>query len=92
MINVSDLLKILEKIPLWKQLKELPAKIEDFERRLSALEKNLETDDSVKKCPKCGSKYFVLTDTKPNLHLGIVGVQDRQYTCEKCSYSEVESG
>ena len=41
MIAISDVLSILDKIPIWKTLKELPGKVETLERKINELEDKL---------------------------------------------------
>lgn len=39
-ISVSDVVKILEQIPIWKMLRDLPKRVIDLEARLKALEES----------------------------------------------------
>jgi hypothetical protein len=39
-ISVSDILKILDQIPIWKALRELPKRVTELETRLKAHEDN----------------------------------------------------
>ena len=87
MITVSDILKILDKIPIWKQLKDLPARIEALERRLEALEQD-RTAVKGEKCPSCGAYEFMVTATKPHPLMGEVGIKERTYTCSGCGFTE----
>lgn len=40
MFGVDDLLKLLDRVPLWKKISELPAKVEALEKRVAELENN----------------------------------------------------
>jgi hypothetical protein len=56
------MLALLDKIPIWKQLKELPQRVESLEKRIAELEnKPISTGDV---CPKCKNKTFELISTR----------------------------
>jgi predicted nucleic-acid-binding Zn-ribbon protein len=82
-------LSLLDKIPVWKQLKELPQKVESLEKRVAELEKNPASTDDI--CPKCKNNSYELISTKPHKHLGIVGVKDRLYRCSQCGFEEIKT-
>lgn len=46
MLSVDDLLKILDRIPLWKKLVNMLNKVEDLEKRVEKLEKLLQQQSS----------------------------------------------
>ncbi|MEQ1484783.1 hypothetical protein [Methyloglobulus sp.] len=86
MISVKDIMVILDKIPIWKQLIGLPSRIEALEKRVSELEsKGITTGDS---CPKCKAKTFELISTAPDPLFGEMGVQKRLYKCSACGFEE----
>ena len=86
MPSVTDILALLDKIPIWKDLKRMPARINELEKRLAALESKHEP--SLKTCPKCGTGTFALVSTERDPIFGEMGVQNRLYRCTECGFSE----
>lgn len=55
--SVSDIIKLLEQIPIWKQLKAIPQELEQLRRRVDALEAKLASPPAPgKECPACGAR------------------------------------
>jgi len=52
MIGMSDLIAILDKIPIWKTLKDLPGKVESLENKIAELETKLKLAPPPT-CPYC---------------------------------------
>jgi hypothetical protein len=89
LVSVKDIIVILDNIPIWKQLKELPAKLEALEKRVAELENKVTlTADN---CPKCKAKTFELLSTAPDPVFGEMGVQKRLYQCSACGFEESKS-
>lgn len=53
MFSVSDILKLLDQIPIWRSLKALPERVEALEQRISHLEAELERRPPPELCPLC---------------------------------------
>ncbi|MHB2265673.1 hypothetical protein [Aliihoeflea sp. PC F10.4] len=53
MFTVSDILKVLDQIPVWKSLKALPGKLDALEKRVSELEAELARRPAPEVCPLC---------------------------------------
>ena len=88
-VSVKDIISILDKIPIWKQLKELPGRVEELEQRLALLEnKPVSTGDI---CPKCKNETFELISTEPDPLMGQMGIQLRKYKCSSCNFEESKS-
>jgi len=88
-ISIGDMLALLDKIPIWKQLKELPEKIESLEKRIGELEnKPVPTGDV---CPKCKKETFELVSNKKHPTFGEVGVYERYYKCSNCEFEETKT-
>jgi hypothetical protein len=88
-ISISDMLALLDKIPIWKQLKELPQRVESLEKRIAELEnKPISTGDV---CPKCKNKTFELISTRKHPVFGDAGVHERFYKCSKCEFEETKT-
>lgn len=50
----KDINELLDRIPLWKQLQEVPKRMAALEDRVAELEKRLERAPG-EACPKCGA-------------------------------------
>jgi len=88
-INASDLLKILDLIPLWKKLKELPAKVEALEAKVADLERRgLPPAPAGKRCPFCGQNNFFVVKSEPDPIFGPLGGKKRTYRCSSCGQEE----
>lgn len=87
MIGVSDILKILDQVPLWKTLKALPQRIETLETRVAELEKAKSgpVKEPGEPCPSCGAHALRRTSTKRSEppH-GDLGFRDEVWTCTAC--------
>jgi hypothetical protein len=86
MIGTKDILAILEKVPLWRRLNELPAKIEELERRIALLEKRPELPI----CEACGIGHKRLSSvSEPSGHFAAFagsGMQVERYKCDNCGF------
>ena len=87
--SVKDIIAILDKVPLWKQLKELPGKVEALEKRVAELEGAPESTGEM--CPRCKRDTFELISTEPDPVFGQMGVQQRLYQCSSCAFEERKS-
>jgi uncharacterized protein with PIN domain len=88
-ITVSDLLKILDSIPVWKDLKALPGRLKSLEERVSALEhKPIASAPKGKRCPFCGEEAFFLEKSERDPIMGDVGVMLRTYKCRSCGQGD----
>jgi DNA-directed RNA polymerase subunit M/transcription elongation factor TFIIS len=85
MVSVSDLLTLLDKVPVWKRIKELPDRIVKLESRVSELEGKLGKPLSKDACPKCGERQFFVEHSRT---VGAVGLQERIYKCRACEFVE----
>lgn len=85
MAGLSDILSLLDKIPIWKRLTELPAKVEELEKRISALEER----PLLPICPSCGVGHVHLDRTEELggsfRRLGAAtGASIHVFKCDKC--------
>ena len=90
MISVSDILKILDKIPIWKELSKLPKKVEELENRVAMLEKALQ-NNSANVCPSCGAQTFRVIKSEPHPMVGQLGIVNRTYECSQCGFKETHT-
>ena len=82
--GVKDLISLLEQVPLWKRLSGMPARLEELERRVAALEER----PKLPICEKCGIGYMRLDRTEemggPFAVLGDSGAHIKIYKCDRC--------
>lgn len=84
MISVSDIVKLIEQVPLWKIIKELPKKVNELENRISLLEEKIDVGGgAAMACPKCGNKMAVISESEHGM-FGFAGVKTHTMKCEKC--------
>lgn len=88
MSTVSDILGLLDKIPIWKRLNSLPAEVEALQKRVLQLEQITSQPLSKDRCPKCGERRFFVESSKPHPIMGEMGVVIRTYKCGACGYQE----
>lgn len=88
MVGLADLNALLEKVPVWKRLVELPRYVNELEQRVRALEEKLGQPLSKEACPSCGEKAFFVTSSAPDPVMGEVGAMRRTYTCRACGFTE----
>jgi hypothetical protein len=81
-ISASDILKILDKLPLWKTLSTLPARLDALERRVAALEgASAKNQADAINCPACGGAMKFVAE-RPDPAFGRLGVKERDLRCE----------
>jgi hypothetical protein len=90
MSAIGDITKILEKIPLWKRLGELPEQVDALQARVAALEAELQKRPSLERCPICSAGDLKVTSVNPHPTLGAVGIQERTMRCDNadCGHTE----
>ena len=80
-----DIMKLLRSIPEWNDLRKIPVKIAELEKRLEALENQ---DKTLDMCPKCKQATYELISSIPHPIFGDVGSKLRTYKCKECNFSE----
>lgn len=84
---LEDMLKALERIPIWKRVAALPERHDSLEARVKALEEKL-AGPRADECPVCGARAFKRVGSKPHRAMGDLGVMDDQYMCAECNHEE----
>ena len=87
-ISVSDILKILDQIPIWKTLRELPKRMAEVESRLKALEERgaqKAPAPSALACPLCGGEMKV-TSESPHPEFDFAGLKVHAVECPTCGH------
>lgn len=89
MSTVSELMGLLEKIPQWKRLMELPSRLDALEKRIALLEKRFAGGAEV--CPRCSETDFRLISSRPHPVFGEMGTKERLYRCGQCGFEETKT-
>lgn len=85
---LEDVMKALERIPLWKRVSKLPEEVEALEKRVTELEARLSRAKG-DQCPKCREMAFTLESSVPMTGaLGRLGAMHDQYRCSACGYTD----
>ena len=84
---LEDVIKALERIPLWKRVSALPEEVESLRRRLEAVEAQL-AGKTGPQCPLCEAPGFKRTSSKPDPVMGDLGVIQDTFQCPNCGHSE----
>ena len=94
-LSVSDILKLLEQIPIWKNVRTLPERLAQLEDRVSALEAAAAEPARApgQPCPSCGA--YGLRRTKAVMSRGpfaAMGAKDEIWTCSECGQTDERRG
>ena len=82
-VSVSDMLKLLDKIPEWAGLKRMQARIDALEAKVAALAAQRAAADA---CPACGSALAFVSE-RPHPTFGRMGQRERTLKCSNCAYT-----
>ncbi len=90
MLTINELIKLLEKAPLWKRHAPLPDKVAELECRVAALETHLADRTSGAYCEHCGSGNVKRIGAVPDPAFGdVFGDKLPKYRCENCEQETV---
>lgn len=81
MVSVSDIVKLLDQVPIWKTIKALPKRVEELEARVAELEKTPKKANHLHTCAQCGAPADV-KEIRPHPIFGEVGLKVRTILCE----------
>ncbi len=89
MISVGDILKILDQIPIWKALREMPKRVAELEARVQKLEAEKAAappKPTGRECPMCGAEMKVLAETG-HPQFSFAGVKVHTMKCDVCEHT-----
>ena len=76
---IEDLLRALDRVPLWKRLGDIPVEVDDLKRRVGAVEEKLGHKWPPDVCKSCGARALRMTKS----------TADREvWTCAACNNVE----
>lgn len=83
--SASDILKLLEQVPVWKSLVTLPKRLADLEARVKAMEAagGGRAGPRANECPACGAT-MVFVEEKPDTIYGAAGGMTHLLRCDGC--------
>ncbi|PPU41192.1 hypothetical protein [Xanthomonas arboricola] len=84
---LEDVIKALERIPLWKRVSVLPDQVEQLQERVAALEAQLAGKPGAL-CPICNAAGFKRTRSREHPDFGFAGLKLDSYECAACGHSE----
>lgn len=85
-LSVSDAIKLLDEIPIWKAVTGLPKRVAELERKVAALEtvaSAAAAKPTGKECPICGATMKVIKEI-PDPHFAFAGMKVHQMQCNEC--------
>jgi len=89
MISVSDILKLLDQIPIWKAVSGLPRRVSELEKKVAELEGKIGDStpgfQSGRECPICGASMKVLGEF-PHPQFAFAGRKVHDMECPECGH------
>jgi predicted nucleic-acid-binding Zn-ribbon protein len=87
--GLSDLIALMDRWGIWKEVRTNADKVPELERRLAALEERLQRAPG-DACPKCGALEFRTEQVTPTKgHFSALNAKDRHLKCGACGHTEV---
>ena len=83
---LDDIMKTLDRIPVWKRLQAVPDEVDDITRRVAALEEMLGGKYPPDVCKFCGERSTRLTASLGPMDKGKM---QENWTCKECGQVEV---
>jgi hypothetical protein len=86
---IEDILKALDRIPIWKRVSALPTEFDALKARVEALEARL-APATVDACPSCRAMTFKLIESRPEAGpFGELGAREYVWQCSSCRYEDI---
>lgn len=86
MTLVDDALKILDRIPIWKRLQNVPDELDALAARVAAIEEKLGDKWPPDVSHYCGERAARLTEA--GRHATVEGIKLERWTCSSCGKTE----
>jgi hypothetical protein len=83
-VSVSDILKLLDKWPLWKRLTALPDRVDALEARIAELEGKRAKSTWPGVCALCGERLRPISAEQPHPTFGEFGMKIVEMECSGC--------
>jgi hypothetical protein len=84
---LEDVMKALERIPIWKRVSALPAEVEALKKRVADLEAKV-AGGGADRCPICDTPGFRRTKSAPDPVFKDMGVLQDTFECSACNHTE----
>lgn len=83
--SVSDILKLLDQIPIWKSLATMPRRLAELEARVKVLETagGARSGPRPNECPNCHAT-LVFAGERNDSTFGVFGVKVHTLRCDGC--------
>jgi hypothetical protein len=87
-MGLSDLIGLLDRWHVWKEVRENSNKVPALEQRVASLEERLQRAPG-EACPSCGALSFRAIKSEPHGLLGSLGSRQITLRCQDCGYMDV---
>jgi hypothetical protein len=88
MLSVSEVLRLLNQMPIWRAVTALPKRIAEIEDRLMVLERGSKAKaaeiPTALACPTCDARMKVVAES-PHPEFGFAGMKLHEVSCEGCN-------
>jgi hypothetical protein len=81
---LEDMLKALDRIPIWKRLQELPTEVEILKQKVADIEEKSGTKWPGEVCRACGERAARIAHS----HVNSKAVVCEVWHCEKCDHRD----
>jgi len=85
--GLSDLIGLLDRWAVWKEMKANADKVPQLERRIAALEARLQRAPG-EACPRCGAYEFRVIKSERDQVLGRLGGMRQHLECKECGFKD----
>ena len=84
---LEDVLKALDRFPVWRRLQTIPTEIDNLEARVAELEEKLGNKWPGDVCRRCGARAAYLTDTRGPSQ----GIIKEVWSCGECKEDDIRA-
>lgn len=84
---IEDVMKTLERIPVWKRVSALPDQMAALEKRIAELERRL-AGTTGELCPICNAPQFKRIASVADPHFDFAGLMRDTFECQACGHRE----